>query len=86
MIDHGILSPSGRVSRRARKVALERVRRELFGSNGLARSEAKQPPEHEEDRGAGLLDRPRDPPESVPQGEGCTGRTARGGQEGGRMR
>jgi len=30
-IDHGILSPSGHVSKRSRKLALERMRRELFG-------------------------------------------------------
>lgn len=31
ILDHGILSPSGRVSRRAEKAAKERVRKELFG-------------------------------------------------------
>ena len=30
-IDHSTLSPSGRVSKRIRKAALERTRRELFG-------------------------------------------------------
>lgn len=36
-IDHGTLSPSGRVSKRARAKALERTRLELFGPDGLAR-------------------------------------------------
>lgn len=36
-IDHSILSPSGRVSKRARRAALERARVELFGPNGLER-------------------------------------------------
>ena len=30
MIDHGILSPSGKVSKRARKAALKRCAKELF--------------------------------------------------------
>ena len=30
-IDHGILSPSGNVSKRAERAAKERMRRELFG-------------------------------------------------------
>jgi len=34
-IDHGILSPSGRISKRARVAALERTRVELFGEAGL---------------------------------------------------
>ena len=31
MIDNGLLSPSGRVAKRARQASNERVRRELFG-------------------------------------------------------
>ena len=30
-LDHGILSPSGRISKRAREAALERARKKLFG-------------------------------------------------------
>ncbi len=45
-IDHGILSPSGTVSKRARKAAQERARRELFG-DGLDRPRASQPTEVE---------------------------------------
>ena len=30
-VDHSLLSPSGRMSKRARRAALERTRRELFG-------------------------------------------------------
>ena len=41
-IDHSLLSPSGRVSKRARKAALERTRRELFG-DGLPFPTCKQP-------------------------------------------
>ena len=41
-IDHSILSPSGRVSKRARKAALERARRELFGG-GLPMPRCEQP-------------------------------------------
>ncbi len=45
-IDHSILSPSGRVSKRARNAALERTRRELFG-DGLAFPFCKQPTKRE---------------------------------------
>jgi hypothetical protein len=45
-IDQGILSPSGRVSARARKQALERVRHELFGA-GLETPKTVQPSERE---------------------------------------
>ena len=47
-IDHSILSPSGRVSKRARKAALERTRKELFGPNGLARPSCPQPTKREQ--------------------------------------
>jgi|GEM_PF-2174233 len=46
MIDHSILSPSGRVSKRAREAAQERARREFFG-DGLAFPTQEQPPEAE---------------------------------------
>ncbi len=36
-IDHGILSPSGHVSKRTRKLFLERTRRELFDGVVLER-------------------------------------------------
>ena len=36
MFDHGILSPSGRVSKRARKAALARAAKDIF-PDGLAR-------------------------------------------------
>ena len=45
-IDHSLLSPSGRVSKRARKAAQERVRRELFG-DGLPYPTCKQPTQKE---------------------------------------
>ena len=45
-IDHSILSPSGRVSKRARNAALERTRRELFG-DGLPYPTCPQPTERE---------------------------------------
>ena len=45
-IDHGALSPSGKVSKRARKAAQERTHRELFG-DGLERPRCKQPTEKE---------------------------------------
>ena len=41
-IDHSLLSPSGRVSGRAKKAALERMRRELFG-DGLPFPTCPQP-------------------------------------------
>jgi len=41
-IDHGFLSPSGRMSSRARKAALERIRKGLF-PDGLPHPTAKQP-------------------------------------------
>ena len=44
--DHGILSPSGRVSKRSRAAALERARRELFG-DGLKPAPVPQPTEAE---------------------------------------
>lgn len=34
-VDHGLLSPSGKMSKRARDAALERERIKLFGSEGL---------------------------------------------------
>ena len=37
-------SPSGRMSKRARKAAEERLRLELFGPTGLARPQTPQPP------------------------------------------
>lgn len=46
MIDHSILSPSGRVSDRAREAALERNRRALFG-DGLPFPSCRQPSERE---------------------------------------
>ena len=45
-IDHSILSPSGRVSKRAEAAAKERARRELFG-DGLAYPTVPQPTEAE---------------------------------------
>ena len=48
MFDHGILSPSGHVSKRARKAALERARVDIFGPQGLKRPGLpKQPTEKE---------------------------------------
>ncbi len=41
-IDHGILSPSGHVSKRSRKAYLERARQELFG-DGLPYPQIEQP-------------------------------------------
>jgi hypothetical protein len=46
-IDHGLLSPSGRMSKRARKAAQKRTSVELFGPNGLERATCKQPTEKE---------------------------------------
>ena len=45
-MDHSVLSPSGRVSKRAEKAAKERVRRELFG-DGLAFPSCQQPSKRE---------------------------------------
>ncbi len=45
-IDHSFLSPSGRVSKRARKAMLAQVSRELF-PDGLSRPRCKQPTENE---------------------------------------
>ena len=45
-IDHSFLSPSGHESKRSRKVALERFRRELFG-DGLPMPTVPQPSERE---------------------------------------
>lgn len=45
-IDHSLLSPNGKVSKRARKAALERARRELFG-NGWEPPQAAKPDEIE---------------------------------------
>ena len=46
-IDHSTLSPSGHVSKRARKAALERTRKELFGPDGLVRPTCPQPTKRE---------------------------------------
>lgn len=46
-IDHSLLSPSGRMSKRARAAAQERTRVELFGPNGLQRTTVPQPTEKE---------------------------------------
>lgn len=46
-IDHGLLSPSGRISKRARAAALERERVKLFGPAGLQRAPVPQPTERE---------------------------------------
>ena len=35
-VDHSLLSPSGRMSKRARKAANDRETKRLFGPNGLA--------------------------------------------------
>lgn len=43
MIDHTYLSPSGRISKRAKKAADERVRLELFGPDGLQQPPVPQP-------------------------------------------
>lgn len=45
-IDHSFLSPSGRVSKRARRASDERTRRELFG-DGLEFPRCRQPSERE---------------------------------------
>ena len=45
--DHGMLSPSGHVSKRSRDAALERARVELFGTEGLQRPPVPQPSEVE---------------------------------------
>ena len=44
-IDHSLISPSGRMSKRARSAALERERVRLFGEAGLQRPTPKQPTE-----------------------------------------
>ena len=44
-IDHGLLSPSGSVSKKSRAAALERARVELFGPAGLASPSCPQEPE-----------------------------------------
>lgn len=46
-IDHSLISPSGRMSKRARAAALERERVKLFGEAGLQRSGPKQPSERQ---------------------------------------
>ena len=46
MIDHSILSPGGRVSKRAEKSAKERQRKELFG-DGLEYPMIEQPNKRE---------------------------------------
>lgn len=46
-IDHSLLSPSGKTSRRARKAAQERVRQELFG-DGLPFPACEQPTKKEQ--------------------------------------
>lgn len=46
-IDHSILSPSGRVSKRSRAAAMERTRVELFGPEGLQRAPVPQPSKRE---------------------------------------
>ena len=45
-IDHSLLSPSGHVSKRAKRASDERVRRELFG-DGLPWPTCPQPSERE---------------------------------------
>ena len=47
MIDNGLLSPSGRVSKRARQASNERVRRELFGDGMPFPSLPPQPSKRE---------------------------------------
>jgi len=47
-IDHSILSPSGKVSKRARNAALERARKELF-PKGLPAPTCPQSPQQERD-------------------------------------
>jgi len=42
-IDHGILSPSGKISKRAREAVLKRMHEELFPEGGLPHPTAKQP-------------------------------------------
>lgn len=46
-IDHSLLSPSGRMSKRARAAALERERVKLFGEAGLQRPEPPQSSERQ---------------------------------------
>jgi len=46
-IDHSLLSPSGRMSKRARKAALKREHDRLFAGVGDLRGEDKQPSERE---------------------------------------
>jgi hypothetical protein len=47
-IDHSILSPSGRVSKRSEKAAKERASLELFGPQGLARPQGPTQPTEQE--------------------------------------
>ena len=46
-IDHSLLSPSGRMSKRARTAALERERARLFGPDGLAPPTVQQSSERQ---------------------------------------
>lgn len=46
-IDHGLLSPSGHMSKRARKFYQDRTAKELFGEKGIPAPSAIQPTEKE---------------------------------------
>jgi hypothetical protein len=46
-VDHSILSPNGRVSKRSKDVAMARTREALFGPGGLQRPQVAQPSEAE---------------------------------------
>lgn len=46
-IDHSLLSPSGRMSKRARAAAMERERVKLFGKEGLQPAPTRQPSERQ---------------------------------------
>lgn len=46
-LDHSTLSPSGRVSKRARNAALKRAAVDIFGTEGLQPPQCTQPTERE---------------------------------------
>jgi hypothetical protein len=47
ILDHGILSPNGRVSKATRERDLEKLRQDLFGPQGLQQAPVPQPAEAE---------------------------------------
>lgn len=81
-IDHGILSPSGRVSKRFAAASKERARVELFGPAGLAHPRAAQPDARESllrqaQELRGLASRGMKPRAYVKQAEALEARAAR---------